>query len=144
MSVKEQGGLEEKASAIDKEGIDVLTSVDTVQHDDFSTAEQAFDSSTVIASSIDTTDTHTVFSKLMSSSGRSSAKKPWEDINLGLIENPPRQTGKFYNSIMPDFYKAYWPYCSPNYHLRLHSCWKENVKWKRLASWKISKGNCLL
>ena len=36
--------------------------------------------------------------------------RPWENSRLGWITNPQRPTGKFYNSIMPDFYRSFWPF----------------------------------
>ena len=36
--------------------------------------------------------------------------RPWENSRLGWIANPQRPTGKFYNSIMPDFYRSFWPF----------------------------------
>ncbi|CAG2233522.1 unnamed protein product [Mytilus edulis] len=40
----------------------------------------------------------------------SQKPKPWENSALGWIENPTRQTGIFYNTVMPGFYSSYWPY----------------------------------
>lgn len=37
--------------------------------------------------------------------------KPWENTDLGWINNPQRESGQFYNSVMLNFYKAYWPSC---------------------------------
>ena len=36
--------------------------------------------------------------------------RPWENSRLGWITNPQRPTGKFYNSIMPDFYRSFRPF----------------------------------
>ena len=36
--------------------------------------------------------------------------RPWENLRLGWIANPQRPTDKFYNSIIPDFYRSFWPF----------------------------------
>ena len=36
--------------------------------------------------------------------------RPWENSRLGWIANLQRPAGKFYNSIMPDFYRSFWPF----------------------------------
>ena len=36
--------------------------------------------------------------------------RPWENSRLSWIANLQRPTGKFYNSIMPEFYISFWPF----------------------------------
>eukprot|EP00112_Aurelia_sp_Birch-Aquarium-sp1_P025451 Seg8459.1 transcript_id=Seg8459.1/GoldUCD/mRNA.D3Y31 product="hypothetical protein" protein_id=Seg8459.1/GoldUCD/D3Y31 len=36
---------------------------------------------------------------------------PWEDVSYGWIPNPIRETGKYYNHLLPEFYRTYWPIC---------------------------------
>ena len=52
--------------------------------------------------------------------------RPWENSRQGWIVNPQRPTGKFYNSIMPDFYRSFWPFYPDEKLLGVHLSLKGN------------------
>ena len=52
---------------------------------------------------------------------------------LGWIENPQQETGGFYNSILPGFYKSFWP-VSPS-----ETAFKAAFTLERKSEWQETK-----
>ena len=50
----------------------------------------------------------------------------WKNSRLGWIANPQRPTGKFYNSIMPDFYRSFGLFIKMKKLLGVHLSLKGN------------------